>query len=78
MSTDPTKETTEEDWLSVDDHKPAEPGWYPTVHCWDDEEGLFPGAHHWNGKGWRRDETGYIKPLILFWPRFVSLSRGGG
>ena len=30
-------------------------GWYATVHCWEPEEGMFPGAHRWDGKKWEWD-----------------------
>ena len=32
------------------DSKPVEKGWYATLHCWDPQEGFFPGAAFWNGK----------------------------
>lgn len=30
----------------------GDPGWYATVHIWDAQEGLFPGAHYWDGTQW--------------------------
>jgi hypothetical protein len=44
MSTTPTGWT--------DGNKPAEPGWYAVVQCWDPEEGLFPDAALWLGDKW--------------------------
>lgn len=34
---------------------PLGPGWYATCHCWDPAEGVFPGAHYWDGKQWDED-----------------------
>jgi hypothetical protein len=31
------------------DDKPKVKGWYATLHCWDIEEGMFPGAAYWEG-----------------------------
>lgn len=28
-------------------------GWYATLHCWDECEGMFPGANYWDGENWR-------------------------
>lgn len=38
------------DWTS---DNPTERGWYATVHCWDPNEGMFPGAHYWDGEQWQ-------------------------
>jgi hypothetical protein len=27
-------------------------GFYATTKCWDANEGIFPGAHYWNGDDW--------------------------
>lgn len=35
------------------DSNPTERGWYATLKCWDAEEGIFPGAHFWNGDEWQ-------------------------
>ncbi len=31
---------------------PPEPGWYPSLRCWDPYEGRFPCAGYWDGKTW--------------------------
>lgn len=44
---------------------PVESGWYATLHTWDVNEGLFPGAHYWDGAEWRdRPRSG----LLSHWP----------
>jgi hypothetical protein len=37
------------------DGNPDNPGWYPTLHCWDSDEGVFPNAHMWDGERWKGD-----------------------
>jgi hypothetical protein len=39
-------------WIDVRDAPATAAGWYATVSCWDPHEGLFPGAHYWNGRQW--------------------------
>lgn len=38
-------------WVSFLE-SPPEPGWYPVMRCWDQEEGSFPGGAFWNGSEW--------------------------
>lgn len=45
-------------WTSDD---PVEPGWYATIHCWDPDEGMFPGAHYWNGEHWQPQTSASIQ-----------------
>lgn len=40
------------DWLDQTDGSPTTPGWHATLQCWDAAEGIFPGAHYWDGKAW--------------------------
>jgi hypothetical protein len=44
------------------DDNPTQPGWYATLVCWDEEEGVFPGAHYWNGSSWD------TRASIQYWP----------
>lgn len=37
------------------DEDPTLVGWYPTVHCWNVNEGAWPGPMYWNGTEWRFD-----------------------
>jgi hypothetical protein len=46
------------------ENSPSETGWYPTITCWEPEEGMFPGAHYWDGSDWRDG-----KHVIGFWPK---------
>ncbi|HTG95740.1 MAG TPA: hypothetical protein VL866_24275 [Pyrinomonadaceae bacterium] len=39
---------------------PTETGWYPTYSTWDENEGMFPGAHYWNGSEWEPITTASI------------------
>lgn len=53
------------------DNNPTQPGWYATLHCWDADEGTFPGAHYWNGSAWQSDEhSGVLQTsaTIQHWP----------
>lgn len=43
------------EWLGIDDAAPLKVGWYPTVHCWDSYEGMFPNATYWDGAAWKTD-----------------------
>ena len=36
-------------WASEANPNGLTPGWYPTLTCFDPEEGAIPGAHHWDG-----------------------------
>ena len=51
------------DWTFTE--KPVKPGWYATLHCWDAQEGIFPGSNYWDGEYW--DEslpfTAYAGPF---------------
>ena len=47
---------------------PTEPGWYATLHCWDANEGVFPGATQWTGSAWETENrhaavVGYAGPF---------------
>lgn len=46
------------------DDPPAQHGWYATMHSWDPVEGMFPGAHYWDGKQWQPQTSAGI----LYWP----------
>jgi hypothetical protein len=52
------------------DDGPTQPGWYATLHRWDVEEGIFPGAHYWNGSVWRSSESDYAgtNASVQYWP----------
>lgn len=43
------------------DGKPHEPGWYAQTHCWEAEEGLFPGVARWDGENWKSTD-----PIFAF------------
>jgi hypothetical protein len=47
------------------DDNPTQPGWYATLVCWEVEEGMFPGAHYWNGNAW---EPSWRSAGIQYWP----------
>lgn len=48
---------------------PVQPGWYATMHSWDAQEEMFPGAHYWDGSQWQPETSAGI----LYWPiRFDS------
>lgn len=50
---------------------PAKIGWYATLHTWDPLEGLFPGAHYWDGKLWRTELGGVLsgtRASVSYWP----------
>lgn len=46
------------------DDDPEQVGWYATLSCWDEEEGLFPGAHYWDGDDWQPQTSASIQ----YWP----------
>ena len=52
------------------DKQPSDPGWYPTLHSWDAQEGFFPDAHYWTGSEWRNapDDTNTPTCGIYHWP----------
>lgn len=53
--------------LYFPDDKPAEPGWYGTVHGWEVHiEGAFGGAHFWDGTTWLDEEGGKPADLPIF------------
>lgn len=37
------------------DLKALPPGWYAILYSWEPNEGVFPGAAHWNGVAWSKD-----------------------
>lgn len=39
-------------------------GWYATLHSWDPNEGIFPGAHYWDGARWQPETTAALQ----YWP----------
>lgn len=49
-------EQTTVEWLWIRNHPPTESGWYATTHCFDPEEGIFPGAYFWDGVSWIFDD----------------------
>jgi hypothetical protein len=49
---------------SLEDVSPEREGWYATLECWDVEEGMFPGAHYWNGT----EFDCAINASISYWP----------
>ena len=34
--------------------RPNEAGWYAVLVCYDEAEGMFPQAAHWDGNNWGR------------------------
>lgn len=34
-------------------HHPSAVGWYAIQYFWDDNEGIFIAAAHWDGHNWR-------------------------
>jgi hypothetical protein len=53
---------------------PPPPGWYPTLICWDVEEGAFPGALYWDEKRWlnKPEDEWVIIASIAYWPEMCS------
>ena len=49
------------------DENTGQPGWYATVSCWDIQEGMFPGAHYWDGMQWGSDG-----PIVAYCGPFGS------
>lgn len=45
------------------DGSPIQPGWYPTLKCWDPEEGIFPSATEWRDGRWQTTD-----PVTAFLP----------
>ena len=53
------------------DSTPSVPGWYPTTHCWDVEEGIFPSAYWWTGAKWTDDPANdkwWTNAHVAYWP----------
>lgn len=48
---------------------PSRPGWYATLHSWDSNEGMFPGAHFWTGSEWEPETSAGI----VYWPILFAL-----
>lgn len=42
-------------FISVFDRGPEIKGWYATLHCWEVQEGFFPGSAFWNGEKFTND-----------------------
>lgn len=41
--------------------KPAEPGWYPVLICYDPDEGAFPSVAYWSiGRICKWDRKGIV------------------
>lgn len=55
------------EWESDDDVQLN--GWYATIHCWEVEEGMFPGANYWNGTSWD-----FKMPVFMWAGPFLSKS----
>jgi hypothetical protein len=66
------------DWLDITKHPPPPgAGWYAVSYCWDEREGIFPGAAWFNGAVWskrlpllfRSPQTFCTEQLALEWAR---------
>lgn len=49
-------------WFQAENVEDLAPGIYPTLACWDVQEGQFPYSDEWTGSKWRSWATRYYIP----------------